>query len=161
MTPFEGLYRRRCKSSIVWFKVSEAELLGPDLVYQAMEEVKLIEERLKMAQSRQKSYTDVRQRDLELEVIDWVFLQVSPMKDCMGDPSWVVPIDSITAKNGLTYEEVPVAILGRQVCKLRNKEVASVKVLWRSQKVVEATWEAEEDMKSRYPHLFEESQRYR
>ncbi|XP_019224223.1 PREDICTED: uncharacterized protein LOC109205913 [Nicotiana attenuata] len=36
-----------------------------------------------------------------------------------------------------------------------TKEIASVKVLWRNQKIEEATWEAEEDMKSRYPHLFE------
>ncbi|WMV32150.1 hypothetical protein MTR67_025535 [Solanum verrucosum] len=38
---------------------------------------------------------------------------------------------------------------------LGSKEVASVKVLWRNQFVKEATWEAEEDMKKRYPHLFE------
>ncbi|CAN4076706.1 unnamed protein product [Withania somnifera] len=41
----------------------------------------------------------------------------------------------------LAYEEVPVVILDRQVKKLRNKEVASVKVLWRNQQVEEVTWE--------------------
>ncbi|CAN4115826.1 unnamed protein product [Withania somnifera] len=41
----------------------------------------------------------------------------------------------------LSFEEVPVAILDRQVKKLRNKEVASVKVLWRNQQVEEVTWE--------------------
>ncbi|WMV58185.1 hypothetical protein MTR67_051570 [Solanum verrucosum] len=46
-------------------------------------------------------------------------------------------------------------ILDRQVCKLRTKEVAPVEVLWKNQFVEEATWEAEEDMKKRYPHLFE------
>ncbi|WMV24625.1 hypothetical protein MTR67_018010 [Solanum verrucosum] len=46
-------------------------------------------------------------------------------------------------------------ILDRHVRKLRTKEVASVKVLWRNQFVEEATWEAEEDMNKRYPHLFE------
>ena len=176
------------------------------MVYQAMEKVKSIQERLRTAQSRQKSYADVRRRDLEFSVDDWVFLKVSPMKGvmrfgkkgklspryigpyrilrkvglvayelelpqelaavhpvfhvsmlkkCVGDPSLVVPADAITVKDGLTYEEIPVAILDRQVRKLRTKEVASVKVLWRSQKVEEATWEAEEDMKSRYPHLFQ------
>ena len=54
----------------------------------------------------------------------------------------------------MTYEEVPVEILDRQVKRLRNKEIASVKVLWRNQKVESATWEAEDDMKKRYPHLF-------
>ncbi|XP_060202948.1 uncharacterized protein LOC132631389, partial [Lycium barbarum] len=47
MSPFEALYGRRCRSPIGWFEVGEAELLGPDLVYQAMEKVKLIQERLK------------------------------------------------------------------------------------------------------------------
>nr|XP_016467128.1 PREDICTED: uncharacterized protein LOC107789773 [Nicotiana tabacum] len=35
-----------------------------------------------------------------------------------------------------------VAILDRQVRKLRNKEIASVKVLWQNQQVEEATWES-------------------
>ncbi|WMV46824.1 hypothetical protein MTR67_040209 [Solanum verrucosum] len=43
-----------------------------------------------------------------------------------------------------------VEILDRQVRKLRTKEVASVKVLWRNQVVEKATWETEEDMKKRY-----------
>ncbi|XP_060212237.1 uncharacterized protein LOC132639863 [Lycium barbarum] len=51
MAPFEALYGRRCRSPIGWFEVGEAELLGPDLVYQAMEKVKLIQKRLKKAQS--------------------------------------------------------------------------------------------------------------
>ncbi|XP_070046659.1 uncharacterized protein [Nicotiana tomentosiformis] len=48
-----------------------------------------------------------------------------------------------------------VAILERQIRKLRNKEIASMKVLWRNQQVEEATWEAEEEMKKKYPYLFE------
>ncbi|WMV30564.1 hypothetical protein MTR67_023949 [Solanum verrucosum] len=54
----------------------------------------------------------------------------------------------------LSYEEVLIEILDRQVKKLRNKEVTSVKVLWMNQRAEDATWEAEADMMSRYPHLF-------
>ncbi|WMV14167.1 hypothetical protein MTR67_007552 [Solanum verrucosum] len=57
--------------------------------------------------------------------------------------------------DNLSYEEIPVQILDRQVRKLRTKEVASVKVLWRNQFLEEATWEAEENIKKIYPHLFE------
>ncbi|XP_015169925.1 uncharacterized protein [Solanum tuberosum] len=46
-----------------------------------MEKVKIVQERLKIAQIRQKSYTYVRRKDLEFEVDDWVYLKVSPMKD--------------------------------------------------------------------------------
>ena len=54
----------------------------------------------------------------------------------------------------MSYEEIPVEILDRQVKQLRNKKVATVKVLWRNHLVEGATWEAEADMRSRYPHLF-------
>ncbi|XP_070034523.1 uncharacterized protein [Nicotiana tomentosiformis] len=52
MALFEALYGRRCRFPIGWFKVGEAQLLGPDMVHQAMENVKVIKKRLKMAQSR-------------------------------------------------------------------------------------------------------------
>lgn len=51
---------------------------GPDSVHQAMEKLKEIWDRLKT--SHQKSYVDIRQRDLEFDVDDLVFLKVSPMK---------------------------------------------------------------------------------
>ncbi|XP_070057052.1 uncharacterized protein [Nicotiana tomentosiformis] len=60
-------------------QVKEAELIGPDIVHQAMEKVKIIKERLKMDQSRQKSYLDVRRFKEDY----WVFLKVSPMKCIM------------------------------------------------------------------------------
>ena len=45
--------------------------------------VEKIRERMKMAQSRQKSYADIRRRDLEFSVGDHVFLKVAPMKGIM------------------------------------------------------------------------------
>ncbi|WMV42497.1 hypothetical protein MTR67_035882, partial [Solanum verrucosum] len=170
---------QRCKSSIGWFKV---------------------------AQSREKSYIDVRRRELEFEVDDRVYSKVSPMKGVMrfskkgklspryigpfriskrigkvayeldlpqglaavhpvfhvsmlkkrmGDPSLIIPTEDIGIKDSLFYVEISVQILDRQVRKMRSKEVASLKVLWRNQFFEEATWEAEEYMKKRYPHLFE------
>ncbi|WMV09800.1 hypothetical protein MTR67_003185 [Solanum verrucosum] len=82
-------------------------------------------------------------------------LHIYMLKKCMCDPSLIIPSEDIGIKDNLSYEEIPVQILDRQVRKLRTKEVASVKVLWRNHFVEKATWEAEEDMKKRYPHLFE------
>ena len=48
-----------------------------------MEKVKVIQQRLEIAQSRHKSYADIRRRGLEFSVGDWVFLKVSPMKRVM------------------------------------------------------------------------------
>ena len=63
-------------------------------------------------------------------------------------------LQDVSIEENLTYEEVPVEILDRQVKRLRNKEITSVKVLWRNKLVESATWEAEEDMKKHYPYLF-------
>ncbi|GKV11068.1 hypothetical protein SLEP1_g22354 [Rubroshorea leprosula] len=80
MAPFEALYGRRCRSPVCWTKVGERSILGPELVQQSSEIVQLIKERLRVEQSRQKSYADKRRRDLEFEVGDHVFLKVSPTR---------------------------------------------------------------------------------
>ena len=64
MDPYEALYRRRYRSLVCSFEVGEAALIGPDSVLYAMEKVQLIRDRLKTAQSRQKSYENVRRREL-------------------------------------------------------------------------------------------------
>ncbi|WMV46221.1 hypothetical protein MTR67_039606 [Solanum verrucosum] len=178
MAIFEALYGRRCRYPIGW---------------------------LRTAQSQQKSYVDVRRRDLDFDVHDWVYLKISNMKGlirfgkkgklshrfvspyhilrsvgkvayelempnelvsiqpvfhvsmlkkCVGDPTSVVSLECLGVKENPSYEEVSIEILDRQVKRLRDKEVASVKVLWINQLVEGATWEAEVDMMSRYPHLF-------
>ena len=80
MAPFEALYGRKCRSPIYWDEVGERKLLGPELVQITTEKIKLIRERLRTAQSRQKNYADRRRRDLEFQVGDYVFLKVSPWK---------------------------------------------------------------------------------
>ena len=52
------------------------------------------------------------------------------------------------------YQDVLVEILDYQVKRFTNKELVSVKVLWRSQSIDGATWEVEADMKAKYPYLF-------
>ncbi|XP_070039545.1 uncharacterized protein [Nicotiana tomentosiformis] len=72
-----------------------------------------------------------------------------------GDPSHVLDFSTVQLDGDLTYDMELVAILGRQVRKLRSKNIESVKVQWRGQPVKETTWKTEQDMRSRYPHLFE------
>ena len=50
----------------------------------------------------------------------------------MGEPASVVPLENVAVKDNLSYQDVPFEIIVRQVRRLRNNEVASVKVLWRS-----------------------------
>ena len=60
-------------------------------------------------------------------------------------------------EENLTYEEEPVAILDREIRKLRSREIASIKVQWKNRPDEEDTWEKEVDMRERYPHLFTDS----
>ncbi|EOY08667.1 Retrotransposon protein, Ty3-gypsy subclass, putative [Theobroma cacao] len=80
---------------------------------------------------------------------------VSMLRKYNPDPSHVIRYETIQLQDDLTYEEQPVAILDRQVKKLRSKDVASVKVLWRNHTSEEVTWEAEDEMRTKHPHLFD------
>ncbi|WVZ81254.1 hypothetical protein U9M48_028649 [Paspalum notatum var. saurae] len=80
MAPFEALYGRRCRTPLNWSELGERVIFGPDLVTQAEEQVKLIHNNLKRAQSRQKNYSDKRRRPLVFEVEDHMYLRVSLMK---------------------------------------------------------------------------------
>ena len=60
--------------------MGESSITGPDLIRDTSEKVSLIRQRLLTAQSRQKSYADVRRRPLEFDVGDHVFLKVMPKK---------------------------------------------------------------------------------
>ena len=55
-------------------------MFGPDLIKESEQIVKLIRDRLKVAQSRQKSYADSKCKDIEYEVGDRVYLRVSPLR---------------------------------------------------------------------------------
>ena len=52
MPPFEALYGRKCRSPICWEEVGDRRLLGPELVQETTEKIKIIRERMKAAQSR-------------------------------------------------------------------------------------------------------------
>ena len=80
------------------------------------------------------------------------------LRKCIGDPSHITSTEDVQVTEDLNYEEMPIAILDHQVKKMRNKEVASVKVLWRNQQREDITWEAEEAMKSKYPYLFKDEE---
>ena len=79
---------------------------------------------------------------------------VSMLRKFIGDENTIVLLQDVTIEENLRYEEVPVEILDRQVKKLRNKEISSVKVLWKNQYVESVTCEAENDIKKCYPYLF-------
>ena len=83
MAPYEALYGRKCRTPLCWTELSERKVIGPDLIRETEEKVKIIREKLKVATDRQKSYTDMKRKDIRYEVDEKVFLKVSPWKKVM------------------------------------------------------------------------------
>ena len=79
MSPFKALYRRKCKTPLMWSEVGERPFFCRESIEEAVENVAKVRENLKIAQSRQKSYADKRRRELTFEVGDHVYLKVSPL----------------------------------------------------------------------------------
>ncbi len=59
MAPYEALYGRRCRTPVCWNKVGERKLLGPDIIQQTEETIRLIREQLQTAQNRQKKVMQI------------------------------------------------------------------------------------------------------
>ena len=60
--------------------MNEHKIIGPELVKDTEEKVQIIQQRLKAACDRQRSYANLKRKDIEYEVGDKVFLKVSPWK---------------------------------------------------------------------------------
>ena len=80
MAPFEAVYGRRCRTPLNWSEPGERTFFGVDQVKEMEYKVKQIQDNLKIAQSRQKSYADKRRRPLTFKIGDYVYLKVSPTK---------------------------------------------------------------------------------
>ena len=64
---------------------------------------------------------------------------VSMLKKYHGDGNYIIRLDSVLLEENLSYEEEPIAILGREVRKLISKEIASIKVQWKYRPIEEST----------------------
>ncbi|XP_069148010.1 uncharacterized protein [Solanum lycopersicum] len=167
MAPYKALYGHRCRSHVGWIEVgrNELEFQVDDWVFLKVSPTKGV---MKFSKKRKPSpryvgpYKILKRVGkvayelellLEFAAVHPVFY-ISLLKKCVGDQASVVPLDIMEVKDSLSNEDLPVEILDFHVIKLRNKEVASVKVLWRSQSKEGSTWVAEATMKDNYPHLF-------
>jgi len=77
MAPFEALYGRRCRTPLCWYESGENALLESKVLQETTEKVKMIQEKMKASQSRQKSYNDKRRKDIVFQVGDHVFFRVN------------------------------------------------------------------------------------
>ena len=80
MAPYEALYGRACRCPVYWDEEGIRVLEGPELIEELMDKIQIVKKNLKAAQDRQKSYADLRRREISYDVGDKVFLKVSPWK---------------------------------------------------------------------------------
>nr|XP_009796600.1 PREDICTED: uncharacterized protein LOC104243148 [Nicotiana sylvestris] len=178
MAPYESLYGRICRSPIGWFEAAQsrqkfyADKRRRDLVFTIGDKVFLRVSLMKSVMQFGKR-GKLSPRFIGLyEVLDRVgavayrlalppelffihpMFHISMLRKCISDSSRVLEAPIIPLNEKLSYEEEPMAIVDRQVRKLRSKEIEFVKVLWRNNTFEEATWEIENTMRVKYPHLF-------
>ena len=110
MTPYEALYGRKCRTPLCLTELSEKKVIGPDLIQETEEKVKMIKEILKIANDRQKSYADMKRKDIRYEIGEKVFLKVSPWKKVMRfgkkgklSPRFIGPYEVIEKEGPVAY----------------------------------------------------------
>ncbi|KAL5767474.1 hypothetical protein ACOSQ2_014257 [Xanthoceras sorbifolium] len=110
MAPYEALYGRKCRTPVCWTEFGEDRLVGPDLIRQTEEKVKIIKDRLKIASDRHKSYADLKRKEVEYDVGEKVFLKVSPWKKVLRfgrkgklSPRFIGPYEIIERVGPVAY----------------------------------------------------------
>ncbi|GKD68199.1 putative reverse transcriptase domain-containing protein [Tanacetum coccineum] len=108
--PFEALYKRKCRSPVMWAEVGESQLTGLEIVQETTKKIIQIKERLKTIRDRQKSYVDKRRKPLKFNVGDRVLLKVSPWKGVVHfgrkgklAPRYVGPFKIVERVNLVAY----------------------------------------------------------
>ena len=113
MASYEALYGRKCRTPLCWTELTEKKIIGLDLIQETEEKVKMIRERLKVATDRQKSYTEMRRKDIQNEIDEKVFLKVSPWNKVMRfgkngklSPRFIGPYEVIEKVGPVAYRLV-------------------------------------------------------
>ncbi|GJV41258.1 hypothetical protein Tco_1419698 [Tanacetum coccineum] len=79
---------------------------------------------------------------------------VSNLKKCLSDESLVIPIKELQLDEKLNFIEEPVEVMDREIKQLKRSRIPIIKVRWNSKRGPEFTWEREDEIRAKYPHLF-------
>ncbi|GJU85868.1 putative reverse transcriptase domain-containing protein [Tanacetum coccineum] len=79
---------------------------------------------------------------------------ISNLKKCLSDESLVIPMKELRLDDKLNFVEELVEIMDREVKQLKQSRIPIIKVRWNSKRGPEFTWEREDQIRAKYPHLF-------
>ncbi|GKE73844.1 putative reverse transcriptase domain-containing protein [Tanacetum coccineum] len=146
--PFKALYGRKCRSPICWAEVGDAQLTDPEIVCETIEKIiqSSIVYKLYVID---KGATLIRDGKLNP-----LLFTSQNLKKCLSDEPLAIPLDEIHVDDKLNFIEEPVEIMDHEVKCLKKSRIPIVKVRWNSRRGPEYTWEREDQMQKKYPHLF-------
>ncbi|GJW47183.1 putative reverse transcriptase domain-containing protein [Tanacetum coccineum] len=163
--PFEALYGRKCRSTILWAEAREGDYVLLKVspwkgVVRFRKKGKLAPRFVGPFEIIEKVGTVAYRLDLPEELNDvHDTFHVSNLKKCLADPTLKVPLNEIQVDVKLNFRENynfgPLSlpeILEREFKKLKRSRIAIVKVRWNSKRGPEFTWERKDQMKLKYPH---------
>nr|GEU80084.1 putative reverse transcriptase domain-containing protein [Tanacetum cinerariifolium] len=78
---------------------------------------------------------------------------VSNLKKCLSDESLIISLDEVQLDDKLQFIEEPAEIIDHDVKRLKQSRIPIIKVHWNSRRGPEYTWEHEDQIKRKYPHL--------
>nr|GEY81230.1 putative reverse transcriptase domain-containing protein [Tanacetum cinerariifolium] len=173
--PFEALYRRKCRSHICWAEKSYADVRRKPLEFQVGDKVmlkvspwkgvirfgkrgKLNHRYIGPFKILAKVGTVAYRLELpkQLSRVHSAF-HVSKLKKCMADEPLAIPLDEIQVDDKLNFIEEPIEIMDREVKRLKQSRIPIVKVRWNYRRGPQFTWEREDQIQKKYPHLFPNS----
>ncbi|GKA79648.1 hypothetical protein Tco_0786244 [Tanacetum coccineum] len=79
---------------------------------------------------------------------------ISNLKKCLSDESLVIPMKELQLDDKLNFVEEPVEVMDREIKQLKRSRIPIIKVRWNSKRGPEFTWEREDEIRAKYPHLF-------
>ena len=80
LIPFKILYERKCTTPINWDNLADRLMVGPEMLQEMENMLRKVQQNLKEAHDRQKSYADQKRRHMEFEVGDHVHLKLKDRK---------------------------------------------------------------------------------
>ncbi|GJU95502.1 putative reverse transcriptase domain-containing protein [Tanacetum coccineum] len=76
------------------------------------------------------------------------------LKKYLSDESLIIPIKELQLDDKLNFVEEPVEVMDREIKQLKRSRIPIIKVRWNSKRGPEFTWEREDEIRAKYPHLF-------